>query len=414
MFKQFSHFAAICRGAWTQPVITLKQRSGRGTKELACGGRRGSIGALGRGPADAGDRQEPWLGPQHGGEVRWAGPRGGVWAWHGAAGGGLGGVCGGGCPELGRARRNGAAWDELTARHDEILERLKVNRPSTVWQRMHDDDGLQASLPSFRRYALVAFPEAYGRRQGITVLRDDPPPGEEAQVDYGRLGKWTDPKSGETMILNAFILVLSFSRHMFVAVVRHMDAAAWLECHVRAFAFFGATPARIILDNLKSGVLHPDLYDPLLNRGYAELAHHFGCLIDPARSAKPRDKPRVERQVPYVRESFWTGRTFGSLEQINTGAERWCLRVAGPRDHGTTRAAPLLVFQTIEQPAMLPLPTTPFEIVTWAQAKVGRDCHAQVQTSLYSIPSRYVGQRLDVRVGSTLVRFYAGTELAKY
>ena len=67
------------------------------------------------------------------------------------------------CPELGTARRNGAAWDELAARHDEIAERLKVNRPSTVWQRMHDEAGLQASLPSFRRYALAAFPEAYGR-----------------------------------------------------------------------------------------------------------------------------------------------------------------------------------------------------------------------------------------------------------
>lgn len=146
------------------------------------------------------------------------------------------------CPELGKARRNGAAWDELTARYDEIAERLKVNRPSTVWQRMHDDAGLQASLPSFRRYALAALPEAYGRRPSITVRRDDPPPGEEAQVDYGRLGKWTDPQTGETLILNAFILVLSFSRHMFVAVVRRMDAATWLDCHVRAFAFFGAVP----------------------------------------------------------------------------------------------------------------------------------------------------------------------------
>jgi transposase len=317
------------------------------------------------------------------------------------------------CPQLGKARKNGAAWDELAARHDEIAERLKVNRPSTVWQRMHDDDGLQASLPSFRRYALATLPEAYGRRAGITVLRDDPPPGTEAQVDFGRLGKWTDPVSGQTMILHAFILVLSFSRHMFVAVVRHMDAVTWLECHQRAFAFFGAVPARIILDNLKDGVLKPDLYDPLLNRGYAELAHHFGCLVDPARSAKPRDKPRVERQVPYVRESFWTGRSFGSLAEINAGAERWCLRVAGARDHGTTHTPPLLLFQTLEQPAMLALPTTPFEIVTWAQAKVGRDCHAQVQRSLYSIPSRYVGQQLDVRLGSKIVRFYDGTELAK-
>jgi len=84
------------------------------------------------------------------------------------------------CPLLGTAKRNGSAWDELAARRDEIVERLKVNRPSTVWQRMHDDGGLQASLPSFRRYALANFPEAYGRRPGITVLRDDPPPGEEA------------------------------------------------------------------------------------------------------------------------------------------------------------------------------------------------------------------------------------------
>jgi hypothetical protein len=77
---------------------------------------------------------------------------------------------------------------------------------------------------------------------------------------------------------------------MFVAVVRRMDAATWLDCHVRAFAFLGAVPSRSILDNLKSGVLHPDLYDPLLKRGYAELARHFGCLIDPARAAKPKDK----------------------------------------------------------------------------------------------------------------------------
>src|SRR5919198_1211378 len=237
------------------------------------------------------------------------------------------------CPRLGAAR-SGAAWEELAARHNEIAERLKVNRPSTVWQRMHDEDGLHASLPSFRRYALATFPEAYGRRPRITVRRDDPPPGEEAQVDFGRLGKWTDPVSGQTMILHAFILVLAFSRHMFVAVVRRMDAATWLECHVRAFTFFGSVPRRIILDNLKSGVLHPDLYDPLLNRGYAELAQHFGCLIDPARSAKPKDKPRVERQVPFVRESFWRGRSFLSLDEINAAAERWCVTVAGQRRHG--------------------------------------------------------------------------------
>src|SRR5215471_12824572 len=103
--------------------------------------------------------------------------------------------------------------------------------------------------PACHRSAAMRWPISPRRTdvaRGITVLRDDPPPGEEAQVDYGRLGKWTDPLSGETMILHAFVLVLSFSRHMFVAVVRHMDAATWLECHVRAFTFFGAVPRRIM------------------------------------------------------------------------------------------------------------------------------------------------------------------------
>ncbi len=75
------------------------------------------------------------------------------------------------CPQLGSARKNGAAWEELAARHNEIAERLKINRPSTVWQRMHDDDGLQGSLPSFRRYALAKFPEAYGRSRDSSLGR---------------------------------------------------------------------------------------------------------------------------------------------------------------------------------------------------------------------------------------------------
>src|SRR5258708_39645311 len=88
-------------------------------------------------------------------------------------------------------------------------------------------------------------------------------------------------------------MVLAYSRHMFVRPVLKMDQQAWTECHVEAFAFFGGVPARLIPDNLKTGVDKPDLYDPKVNRSYAELAAHYGCLIDPARSRKPRDKPRV-------------------------------------------------------------------------------------------------------------------------
>jgi len=198
--------------------------------------------------------------------------------------------------------------------------------------------------------------------------------GEEAQVDYGYLGLWEDPVLGRRRLW-ALVMVLSHSRYMFVRVVERMGQASWLECHVAAFEFWGGTPRRVALDNLTSGVLKADLYDPKFNRGYAELASHYGLLMDPARVQKPRDKPRVERIMPYVRGSFWAGRRFGSLDEINQEALKWCLTVAGMRVHGTTRQRPLEVFQGLEREALRPLPPEPFEVVTWVEAKLGRDCY---------------------------------------
>jgi len=89
----------------------------------------------------------------------------------------------------------------------------------------------------------------------------------------------------------------------------------------------------VILDNLKSGVLKADLYDPRFNKGYEELAHHYHILLDPARLGHAKDKPRVERIIPYIRDSFWAGRTFQSPEEINRELLSWCLKVAGRRIH---------------------------------------------------------------------------------
>ncbi len=86
------------------------------------------------------------------------------------------------------------------------------------------------------------------------------------------------------------MIVLACSRYMFVRPVLRMDQRTWTACHVEAFAFFGGAPRRLVSDNLKTGVIKPDIYDPLLNRSYAELAAHYGCLVDPARALKPKDK----------------------------------------------------------------------------------------------------------------------------
>ena len=295
---------------------------------------------------------------------------------------------------------------------DEIREALATTTAATIWQRLRDERGVMVSLPSFYRY-LSCFLTDVWKKPRITVRRNDPPPGEEAQIDFGYLGTWQDPLSGKSRRLWAFALILSFSRHMFVRVVTRLDQREWLMCHSLAFDFFGGAPKRIVPDNLKSGIIKADLYDPKFNQGYEELAHHYGIIIDPARSGKPRDKARVERVIPYIRDSFWSGRDFTSLEEINKQAMEWCLRVAGVREHGTTHQQSLTLFRLAEEKQLGPLPVAPFEIATWHQAKVARDCHIQVNGTLYSVPYQYAGKTVDVKLGTKVVEVYLDWELVK-
>jgi transposase len=151
---------------------------------------------------------------------------------------------------------------------------------ATIWQRLRDEQDLLASLASLKRWVAANLPEEV-RRDRVTVLMDEPEPGGEAQIDYGHLGAWVDPRTGRKRRVWAFVMVLPASRHMFVRPVLTMDQRAWTECHVAAFDFFGGVPARLVPDNLKTGVDKPDLYDPKINRSYAELAEHYGTLVDP-------------------------------------------------------------------------------------------------------------------------------------
>jgi transposase len=174
---------------------------------------------------------------------------------------------------------------KLLPYQDEIRAALATTKASTIWQRLRDEKGLKVSQPSFYRYLSCFLADAW-KKPRITVRRDDPPPGDEAQIDYGYLGMWRDAKTGKRYRLWAFALILSFSRHMFVRVVTRMDQREWLICHILAFHFFGGAPKRITPDNLKTGIIKADLYDPKFNQGYEELAHHYGIIIDPARSNK--------------------------------------------------------------------------------------------------------------------------------
>ena len=314
-------------------------------------------------------------------------------------------------PELVDARARSSTWPLLEPRRELIGHMLETNTVATVHQRLRDEHGLTVSITSLRRYVWHTFPDR--RQPAVTVLRPSAPPG-EAQIDYGYLGRWLDPVADRVRRVWAFVIVLACSRHMFVRPVLSMDQTSWVAAHLAAWEFFGAAPQRLVVDNLKTGVIKADLYDPLLNRAYAEMADHYGCLIDPARAEKPKDKPRVERMMPYVRDSFWRGRTFGSVADMQARAAQWCLNVAGTRAHrGIDGAQPLAVFGAVEAPMLLALPPAPFELVRWVSAKVAPDCHVHIDKVLYSVPWKYIGRRVDVRIGHTVVEIFADGELVK-
>lgn len=315
-------------------------------------------------------------------------------------------------PEIVDQVARSGCFGKLDRHRDYIAEGLATNCMSTVWQRLREATGVDVSVTTFRRYVRATMPDALVTRNEVTVYRPQVSPGEEAQIDFGYLGRWGDPRTGTSHRLWVFIMVLSFSRHMFIRPVTRMDKRSWLECNVAGLEFFCGAPRRLVLDNLSDGVLRPDIYEPQLNRAYEELAAHYGVLIDPCRKGKPKDKPRVERVIPYVRDSFFRGRAFPSFAEIEREALRWCTEVAGMRIHGTTGERPVEVYTLVEKASLKPLPP-PWELAVWQTAKVGPDSHCVVKRALYSVPWRYIGQELQVRVSDKKVQFYLGDELVK-
>jgi transposase len=158
-------------------------------------------------------------------------------------------------PELADTRLRQVTWPAIEPHHDYIREQLKAGvTVTTVHQRLRDEHGVAVSIASFRRYVAANVPEET-RRSQVRVLRPWPAePGAEAQVDYGRLGRWLDPVAGRLVTVWAFVMVLACSRHMFVRPVIRLDQQAWSECHVAAFGFFGGVPARVVPENVPRNI----------------------------------------------------------------------------------------------------------------------------------------------------------------
>ncbi|HWE61951.1 MAG TPA: IS21 family transposase, partial [Chloroflexota bacterium] len=219
-----------------------------------------------------------------------------------------------------------------------LVERLHAEgvEGTAIWQRLREQ-GYTGHLSSVYRFLAplrARTPEA--------VVRVEREPGEEAQVDFGYAGRLLDPTSGVLRRAWAFVMTLSWSRHQYVEFVFDQTVASWLRLHAQAFAFFGAVPRRVVIDNLKAGITQAAWDDPQVQRAYRECAEHYGFLIAPCRPRTPQHKGKVEQGgVHYVKRNFLAGRAPSTIGQANADVRHWCLETAGVRVHGTTKQPPL-------------------------------------------------------------------------
>jgi len=272
--------------------------------------------------------------------------------------------------------------------------------------------GVAVPYSALRRFAVKHL--GFGR-PATTVRMADVAPGELAEVDFGKLGLVPDPTTGTRRVLHALVVTLVHSRHQYVHVTFSQKLAELVDGLEDAWAFFGGVPRRVVVDNLKAAVVKADRYDPVFQRTFEEYARFRGFVVDAAVAASPTHKPHVERQVPYVRESFFRGERFGDRDQAQREAERWCLSTAGLRVHGTTRQQPLVEFRAREQAALRPLAGDGerFDTPRWATPKVHPDCHVRFDHALYSVPYRCVGKQVTLRADRALVRIYVDGALVK-
>ena len=221
-------------------------------------------------------------------------------------------------------------------------------------------------------------------------------PGECAQVDWGSFG--STPVGQTTRRLSFFVMVMCYSRMMYVEFTVSQTMEHFLACHQHAFDFFGAVPQTIMVDNLKSAVLRRNLGQaPVFNPKYAAFAEHYGFAIAPCNVGQAHEKGRVENGVGYVKKNFLAGLDVIDFSMLNPAARQWLDTVANVRHHGETRQAPIEMWNS-EKPHLGALPLEPFDIATVSQVRASSQFRITLDTNRYSVPAHLAGQPLTLKL----------------
>lgn len=307
-----------------------------------------------------------------------------------------------------RGRPHGASWATCVAQHAFLEKLLVQGLRLTKIRRLLKRRRIDVPYPTLHRYAVEHL--EFGRT-APTVLVADGEPGHEVQLDTGWVGRLHVP-TGKTRRFKAWIFTAVVSRHRFVyPISRETTVEAIAACEA-AWAFFGGIFRVLIPDNTKAIVHTADPLAPRLVDAFLEYAQARGFHVDPTRRRHPKDKGRVERAVPTVREDCYAGEVLTDLAAARARGEHWCRAEYGLRRHRRTQRLPVEHFAE-EAPHLLPLPSTPYDPPQWSTPVVGRDQHAEVDYALYSLPAPYRRRKLRARADTHLVRFYDGPRLVR-
>ncbi len=268
-----------------------------------------------------------------------------------------------------------------------------------IWQDLVDQHGFAGGYQSVKRFVRklrgVQSPEACA-----VILTQA---GEESQVDYGTGPMVRDPHSGKYRRTRLFVLTLGFSRKSVRLLVFRSSAQTWAQLHERAFRRLGGTTRVVVLDNLREGVLSPDIYDPSLNPLYRDVLAHYGAVAMPCRIQDPDRKGKVESGVGHAQKTPLKGLRFESLEEAQAHLDRWEERWADTRIHGTTKRQVAAMFAE-EKPALQPLPLEPFRYYQYGERTVHLDGCVEVEAAYYSAPPGWISRRVAVQWDGQHVR----------
>ena len=332
---------------------------------------------------------------------------------------------------IGQADALGLTWDQIEPMSEEKLESLlypesstpiKVGPQEPEWDKVAKElrrKGVTKRLlweeycqeHGSKAYSYSRFCELYADWKGgiEPVMRFEHVAGEKCFIDYsGMTLDVVDPDTGEVRQAEVFVATLGASNYTFVDVTWSQKLEDFLQSHLRAVEFFGGVPAIFVLDNLKSGVKKADRYEPVLNRTYDDLMIHLGTVGIPARPRKPRDKAKVENAVLHVER--WVlaplrDRTLIGLEAARTAVWEQ-LDIVNARPFQKMEGSRESMYEELDQPALGPLPDKPWVPADWKTAKVNIDYHIDIDRYYFSVPYRYIGEELDVKVTRDLVEIF--------